>query len=256
MKNVTYIYLVLLLIFSCSPKIIQKSESVNEATLIKSKNTGYFHAIGREPFWNLEIAENSIRFKEVNAENEINISHVEPVKVMDANIKMYISNSEEQEMKIIIEQKDCTDKMSDNKYFYQVKVELKKKNQTAITTFYGCGYYIADYRLYDNWVLEELKGKKVSKDNFANEVPLLEINASDKKIIGYAGCNRINGTLFQERELLRFTNIISTRMACDEANLEQEYLKCLQSSTRYEIKNNRLYLSTPSELLIVFKKID
>ena len=255
MKNVTYIYLVIPLIFSCSPKIL-KSESVSEATLIKSKNTGYFHAIGTEPFWNLEISENSIRFKEVTADYEINISHVEPVKVMDANIKMYISVSEEQEMKIIIEQKDCSDKMSNNKYSYQVKVELKKKNQTAITTFYGCGNYIADYRLYDNWVLEELKGKKVSKDNFANELPLLEINASDKKIMGYAGCNRINGTLFQERELLRFTNIISTRMACNQANLEQEYLKCLQSSTQYEIKNNRLYLSNPSELLIVFKKID
>jgi uncharacterized membrane protein len=53
---------------------------------------------------------------------------VEPVKVMDANIKMYMSNSEEQEMKIPIEQKDCLDKMSDNNFFYQVKVELKKKN--------------------------------------------------------------------------------------------------------------------------------
>ena len=62
----------------------------------------------------------SIRFKEVTADSEINISQVEPVKVIDANIKMYMSNSEEQEMKITIEQKDCLDKMSDNNFFYQV----------------------------------------------------------------------------------------------------------------------------------------
>ena len=128
---------------------------------------------------------------------------------------MYMSNSEEQEMKIPIEQKDCLDKMSDNNFFYQVKVELKKKNQTAIITFYGCGNYIAVYRLYDNWVLEELKGNKVSNDNFANELPLIEINAFNKKIRGYAGCGCINETLFQKYELLRFTNIISTRMACE-----------------------------------------
>lgn len=257
MKNAIYIFLFLLFfIFSCSSKI-QTSERVSEATLIKSKNAGYFQAKGTEPFWSLEIAENQIRFKEANAENEINISHVEPIKAMDANIKRYRSVSEEQEIMIIIEQKDCSVNRSDNNnYTYQVKVELKKKNQTAFTTFYGCGNYIADYRLYDNWVLEELKGKKVGKDNFEKEVPILEINASDKKVMGYAGCNRMNGTLFQERELLRFINIISTRMACSQANLEQEYLKCLQSSTRYEIKNNRLYLANPSEILIVFKKID
>jgi len=134
MKNAVYIYLLLHFIFSCSPKI-QESESVSEATLIKSKNSGYFQAIGTEPFWNLEITENNIRFKEVNADNEINISHVEPVKVMDANIKMYISASEEQEMKIIIEQKDCSGTMSDNIFSYLVKVELKKKMKLRLLLF-------------------------------------------------------------------------------------------------------------------------
>ena len=120
----------------------------------------------------------------------------------------------------------------------------------------GCGNYIVDYRLFDLWLLEEIDGKKVSLDDFNKEMPSIEINSSEKKFFGQGGCNRISGNIFQERELLRFTNIISTRMACGEINKENSFLNALQSSTEYKIKNNRLYLTNSDGVKVVFKKID
>ena len=46
-------------------------------------------------------------------------------------------------------------------------------------------------------------------------------------------------------------------MACPKMDTESEFLIALQSSTRYKVENNRLYLSNGSEEnLLIFKKID
>jgi len=60
---------------------------------------------------------------------------------------------------------------------------------------------------------------------------------------------------FFEKGLLRFTNIITTKMMCQN-NKEDEFLKALKSATSYKIENNRLWLSNPDKLLVVFKKVD
>jgi heat shock protein HslJ len=45
-------------------------------------------------------------------------------------------------------------------------------------------------------------------------------------------------------------------MTCGPKNKEDQFLKALQSSTTYEIKDNRLYLSNPDGVKVIFKKID
>lgn len=45
-------------------------------------------------------------------------------------------------------------------------------------------------------------------------------------------------------------------MACAENNKEDKFVKALQNSTTYSIKNNRLTLSNPSGKLLVFRKVD
>lgn len=67
---------------------------------------------------------------------------------------------------------------------------------------------------------------------------------------------RLCGSLFFEKDLLRFNNITSTLMACAENNKEDKLAKALQSTTTYSIKNNRLTLSNPSGNLLIFKKVD
>ena len=256
MKNIVYIVIIGFFV-ACSTKTnIENKTIVPEAPLLKSKTEGYFKAIGTEPFWSLEISEEMIRFQGIEAGSEFTAPHVEPIRAMDANVKLYRVNTQNGEMEVTISMQNCSDGMSDNKHDYKVDINLRKNNQKENVNYSGCGNYIADYRLFDIWLLEELEGKKVTLDDFAKEMPIIEINSSEKKFNGYGGCNRMSGTIFQERELLRFTNITSTKMACGATNLENTFLNALQGSTGYKIKNNRLYLTNPEGMKVIFKKVD
>lgn len=217
----------------------------------------YFTANGNEPFWNVTIAKDSIVFKSlVQGFEQFSFPHVEPVRAMDANVKMYQLASDEVKIDIQIFQTECINSMSGEVSKYTVKIDVKRSKAIDNERFEGCGKYIADYRLTDIWVLEELKGKKVSVANFTRELPLIEIDASKNNFFGYAGCNRMSGTLFFEKGVVRFTNIVTTKMMCEPTNSENEFLQALQSTRSYSIENNRLTLSNSYGNQVVFKKVD
>jgi heat shock protein HslJ/uncharacterized membrane protein len=216
----------------------------------------YFKATGNEPFWGLEISEEGIEFKSLTELETFKAPHVEPIRAMDANVKMYRLKTEAGEMNIQIIQGKCENSMSGAILPYSVTVEIKRKTDSEFTTFKGCGQYITDYRLHDIWVLEQLGGKKVSPADFSKELPRVEIYSNTNTFLGFAGCNQMNGAIFFEKGLLRFSNIATTRMLCEPQNKENEFLKALQSTTTYKLENNRLWLSNPSGMQLVLRKVD
>lgn len=231
---------------------IHKSEmNINKSSNVSSI---YFSASGTEPFWNIEISEESIVFR--TPTDSIKMPHVNPRLAQDSNVKRYDTETESVKMTIQISQNECTNDMSGRVSPYSVSVEYKNSDETELQKLKGCGYYITDYRLHDIWVLETLNGKTITKEDFSKEFPTMEINSAENKFMGFAGCNRMNGQLFFEKDLLRFTNVATTEMMCEPSNKEAEFLKALQSSTTYSVENNRLTLSNPSGILTVFKKID
>lgn len=253
MKKTVLIFAILLVV-SCKTATVKPEIEVTDSSIVASEL--YFKAQGNEPFWSLEISETMIQFKGLEKENYFNASHVEPIQAMDANVKMYVATTEKGAIRITISQGKCTDSMSGISYNYTVTVELTIGKAAEPTIYSGCGTYSIDYRLHDIWVLETLEGKPMLATYFLGDLPMLEINSKMANFTGFGGCNKIRGSLFQERETLRFTDILSSKMACDAHNKEDQFLKSLQSSTAYEIKDNRLYLSNPDGIKIVFKKID
>jgi heat shock protein HslJ len=215
----------------------------------------YFRGNGNEPDWNLKISESKIEFTSLKPGYEVlNGAHVEPIRATDANVKMYKVSTDAGLMTIQIMQQKCINTMSGVESMYSVRIDFEKNGDTI--QFNGCGNYVTDYRLHDIWVLEKLNGENVSLTDFAKELPNLEINHQDNKFLGYAGCNRMNGEIFFERGLLRFTKLSSTRMACIENNKESLFLKTLQSTTTYKVENMRLILTNSSGVVLVFKKVD
>lgn len=274
-KAYTFTFLILFVIIGCKNNASSTKQANTEAkdsTQLKITGKGmetvtsdkeaddpkvYFKGIGTEPFWGVEIAESTITFTSLTEGYEkIVIPHVEPVLAADANVKLYRAEVESTAIRIEVIQGECSDQMSDTKYAYKVKVEVKKGADDEFKIFNGCGNYITDYRLHDIWVLEKMKGEMVNGNMFAKEVPNMEIYAKENRFSGYAGCNRMNGSLFFEKGLLRFVNVVTTEMACGPGNKENEFLKALQSSVRYSIENNRLTLSNDDGMLLVFKKVD
>ena len=253
-KNTLFGFL-LLTIVSC--KSLDKKLENTDLDTKKDRESPYFKATGNEPFWGLEIANDSIVFKSLmDGEKTLKVAHIEPIRAMDANVKMYRINTKLETVNIQIAQGDCENSMSGAVSPYSVTIELIKISDNKSTIINGCGQYQTDYRLHDIWVLEQLNGKKVNLSDFQKELPLIEINATTNKFMGFAGCNQMNGSIFFENNLLRFTNIVTTRMMCNPSNKESEFHKALQSTTNYSIENNRLWLSNPSGVKVVFKKID
>lgn len=231
-----------------------KNSNMKETTSTNSEeedNTVYFKGTGNEPFWGLKIGKEKIVLTSlIEGMESLSFPSVEPIKAMDANVKMYRVKNGKVSATITIQQMDCQDSMSGAVSPYSVKVEINNK------TLSGCGKYITDYRLHDIWVLEELNGRKVTTADFQKEMPRIEIHAAENRFMGFGGCNHINGSIFYEKDLLRFTNVASTLMACMPGNKEDEFVKALQSTTTYSIGNLKLTLSNPSGKLLVFKKVD
>lgn len=262
-KSILALFTLFLVLVNCKPKPVEveipskDTTSVKKpevATLSEAPSKIFFKATGTEPFWGIEISDDSIKFTSTEEKDNFSLSYKNPQKAMDANVVLYSAKSENISMEVTIQQGQCSDGMSDSVYNYSVKAIVKRGEKEQILT--GCGNYIVDYRLHDIWVLEELEGKKVSKEDFDKELPSMEINAAEAKFTGFAGCNRMGGKLFSEKELLRFTDIFTTEMMCPNYKNEKIFIKALQSTTRFDIKDNRLYLFNPDGTKAVFKKID
>lgn len=249
MKKSIFFGIVALTIFSCKTASVSNTAIVND-----TEKLPYFKASGTEPFWSILISEDKIAYK--TPEDSIIMPYSQPILAMDSNVKMYKTKTKLAQFNIQISQQECANEMSGELSPYKVSVEFRKNPNSEFENIKGCGHYITDYRLHDIWVLEELNGKIISKEDFSKEFPMMEIYASTNKFSGFAGCNRMNGSLFFEKEKLRFINIAITKMMCNNANKESEFLTALQSTTTYFIGENRLILSNPSGKKLIFKKID
>lgn len=261
MNKIVYFGIIISTILSCKTATVPISESpksntptVNNLEKIGTVEKNYFKSSGTEPFWGLTISNDKIVLKTIS--DSIVTPHLEPIMAMDANVKLYQIKTESVQLNIQISQQNCVNAMSGNAFPYSVTIEYKKNAALEFEKVNGCGQYITDYRLHDIWVLEELNGRKINKEDFSKEFPLLEIDSKTNKFIGFAGCNRMNGSLFFEKGKLRFTNIATTKMMCLPAIKEVEFLTALQSTNAYQIGNNRLILSNSSGVKIKFKKID
>lgn len=250
------IILFIMFFYSCdTTKKSTSTQAVTEANLLKSKEEGYFKAFGKDSSWMLEISEHRIRFYNRQRQEEFVAIHTEPVYAADANVRLYLVQSGNESIQISIYAQTCED-YNNQKSDYKVEIKWRKGMNTNEESFSGCGNYSIDYRLYDHWVLESLEGKELDRTLFTNDLPSMEINSSTKKVNGFSGCNRFNGSIFQVRELLRFTQLLSTKMACEQMGFEDKFLKVLQQSTGYKIKNNRFFLTQSDRVIAIFRKIN
>lgn len=259
MKNILSILLLLCLMAGCKSSAGKTSvtEPISEYGSQEDEMKYYFTATGNEPFWGLKMGnENTVFTSLIPGKEKLVFSSVEAVKAMDANVKMYKVSNETSSATITIQQLDCQNSMSGVISSYKISIEIKSNTELESTKMEGCGKYNTNYRLHDIWVLEELNGFKVFITDFQRELPRIEINSTENTFMGYGGCNAISGTIFYEKDLLRFSKVISTEMACTSGNKENEFSKALQSTTTYSIENNRLTLSNPSGKLLVFRKVD
>ena len=107
----------------------------------------------------------------------------------------------------------------------------------------GAGQYIPDDRLNVVWILRDLAGKRMTSMDFGKELPYLDFHIHDGFFAGFAGCNRIQGKLeLREHDYIALGEVSGSRMQCNTANKESDFLEMLKRVKRYEVRSNRLYL--------------
>lgn len=98
--------------------------------------------------------------------------------------------------------------------------------------------------------------KWILVDNTAGKTPTLIVEAG--RISGTGGCNNYFSEVVLNPGNGNFVvgNIGSTKMACNNLNVEQNYFDVLQQANKYVVKNGVLELYKDNLLLLKYKKLD
>ena len=103
-----------------------------------------------------------------------------------------------------------------------------------------------------NWVLVEMKGVPVQQSGGRRDAHIV-FEVAEKRFTGNGGCNQINGNYTLDKNEIKFTDVIATKMACNDIEFENAFLSTLSSIDRYEINGNDLVLKKKRETLLVLR---
>jgi len=101
------------------------------------------------------------------------------------------------------------------------------------------------------WELTEIGGKRVYSSK-----AFLEIDASQNRFGGNAGCNRMFGGVSVSGKNIDFSGIGTTRIFCSQPGvmkLEGDFTRALERVTRFEKTGNNLSLYARNRLVLRFK---
>lgn len=127
----------------------------------------------------------------------------------------------------------------------------------AILVVSGCGAgnksTSDETALYSTWIADSINGIKTDAAVYKSEFPSLVFNNQTDDISGTTGCNSINGKYTISGSSIKISNIVSTKMFCDDID-EITFLHILNNATNYKIQNGKLYLYTGKEVKMVLRK--
>jgi heat shock protein HslJ len=90
------------------------------------------------------------------------------------------------------------------------------------------------------WTLLQLYGEAVKAPS--RGAPTMSLASKDKRMSGFAGCNRMIGGYELDGETVKFTGMATTRMACIDVTPEESLLRALAATTRWKVTGNTLEL--------------
>lgn len=96
------------------------------------------------------------------------------------------------------------------------------------------------------WVLVEMKGVPVQQSGGRKDA-FINFEVDQKKFRGNGGCNQVNGNYTVDKNTIKFSDVISTKMSCNDLDFENTFLSTLAAVNRYEVKGDDLLLKRKRE---------
>jgi copper homeostasis protein (lipoprotein) len=96
----------------------------------------------------------------------------------------------------------------------------------------------------NKWRLVELNGEPIANNNDHKKEMFIQLN-NEGRYSAFAGCNNMMGgfELKNEKSLIKFTQGVSTLMACDDMETEQAFAKMLETVDNYSLNGNQMTLN-------------
>lgn len=101
------------------------------------------------------------------------------------------------------------------------------------------------------WNLVQIDGKNIEETK-----AFIELNKSDSRFTGNAGCNRMFGTFETKGNEVKFSGIGTTKMFCGASEVmktEADFVRLLGEATRIKQKGNTLKIIAGDKLILKFK---
>ena len=100
------------------------------------------------------------------------------------------------------------------------------------------------------WVLTEMKGVPVQLSGGRRDA-FINFDANEKRFTGNGGCNQISGKYRLDKNNIHFSEVVSTKMSCEDIAFENSFLAILNSVNKYEMRRNDLLLKRKKEVVLV-----
>lgn len=92
------------------------------------------------------------------------------------------------------------------------------------------------------WVLVSLNGTEVQMPEGV-ETPYISVDSTGENVTGFAGCNRMFGTVKTWGDSISFPGLAATRMYCVETQaVENSFMEALNTTRTYSVKGDELEL--------------
>ena len=257
MKYCLSILYLCILIVSCNPsqnRVNTQShpvisiEEVRKTDLMQEKGIDFF-AEGSVPVnWNLQMNyDDTVRFI---ADDGISIRYAynQLKKDNKAERSIFSARASGGEFTIVVTEKICTVPVQKEVFSKQVKVTFNT------SSYSGCGKYLSNNLLNNKWLLEKI-GNIMLKSEEYNRIPVIQFDLAKGTVTGNDGCNSISGKMEVQGNRIKFSKLLSTKMACSKKSENKIFSEQISNKlVDYYFKADKLYLYLPDDNLMVFKK--
>lgn len=94
------------------------------------------------------------------------------------------------------------------------------------------------------WRLTELNGQPIKTDAGNSKEPHIIFKEEEQRVTGSSGCNSFHGSYeLKEGDRITLSKMASTRMACPDMEIENQFLKVLETADNYNLSEKTLVLN-------------
>ncbi|PWB17398.1 META domain-containing protein [Acinetobacter sp. AM] len=105
------------------------------------------------------------------------------------------------------------------------------------------------------WIATQIGAQNIKINPSAHNIPALQFDEATKRVSGADGCNRLMGTYQATGNTLVLSQMASTKMACIDNTLPNQFNTALANVTNYQVYNNTLkLLDRNGNLLVEFTR--